>query len=90
MYRANHPCGAQSPTRVNSSTITSTKGPTGSGSGNGASATGTAAYTGFGGAAATTAAGGKSGAATTAVNLGQSYGVAVVFASLFAGFAMVL
>lgn len=66
-------------------------GPTGSGSANGASATGTAAYTGFGGAAATTtAAGGKKGAATTAMNLGQSCGLAVVFAGLFAGFAMVL
>ncbi|OCK92843.1 uncharacterized protein K441DRAFT_662470 [Cenococcum geophilum 1.58] len=89
--RANHPCGAQSPTRQNSSTITSTMGPTGSGSANSASATGTAAYTGFGGAAATTtAAGGNKGAATTAMNLGQSYSLAVVFAGLFAGFAMVL
>jgi hypothetical protein len=65
-------------------------GPTGSGSANGASATGSAAYTGFGGAAATTAAGGKKGAATTAMNLGQGYGLAVVFAGLFAGFALVL
>ena len=66
-------------------------GPTGSGSANGASATGSAAYTGFGGAAATTtAAGGKKGAATTTMNLGQSYGLAVVFAGLFAGFAMAL
>jgi hypothetical protein len=89
--RANHPCGAQSPPRLNSSTITSTMGPTGSGSANSASVTGTAAYTGFGGAAATTtAAGGKKGAATTAMNLGQSYGLAVVFAGLFAGFAMIL
>jgi hypothetical protein len=66
-------------------------GPTGSGSANSASVTGTAAYTGFGGAAATTtAASGKKGAATTAMNLGQSYGLAVVFAGLFAGFAMIL
>jgi hypothetical protein len=88
--RVNHPCGAQSPTRVNSSTITSTMGPTGSGSENSASATSTAVYTGFGGAATTTAASGKTGAATTAMSLGQSYGLAVVFAGLFAGFAMVL
>jgi len=78
---------------VNSSTISSTMGPTGSGAANGASTTGagTAVYTGFGGAAATTtAAGGNKGAAATAMDLSQSYGLAVIFAGLFAGFAIVL
>lgn len=89
--RANHPCGAQSPTRLNSSTLTSTRGPTGSGTANSAGATTTGpALTGFGGAAATTTAAGGKGAATAAMNLGQSYGLAIVFAGFFAGFAMIL
>jgi len=49
-------------------------------------------FTGLGGAVATAAAGKdtKKGGAQTALNLGRSYGLAVVFAGLFAGFALVI
>jgi hypothetical protein len=49
-------------------------------------------FTGLGGGAVATAAAGKSkeGGAMTALDLGRSYGLAVVFAGLFAGFALVL
>jgi hypothetical protein len=46
-------------------------------------------YSGFGGASATaTASGSKSGATTTLLALGHSYGIIVVAASIFAGFAL--
>lgn len=45
--------------------------------------------TGFGGAAATTGAG-NGGGAPSALNLGQSYGLAIVVAGFFAGFALIL
>ncbi len=49
-------------------------------------------YTGFGGAAATQTAGSggsgsKSGAGALALGVGDAYGVAIVAAGLFAGFA---
>ncbi|OCK80956.1 hypothetical protein K432DRAFT_381769 [Lepidopterella palustris CBS 459.81] len=88
--RANHPCGAQNPVRVNT-TSSATMSATQTGGNNGASTTNGAVYTGFGGAAATTtAAGGKTGAASTITYMGQSYGLVVVFAGIFAGFALVL
>jgi hypothetical protein len=91
--RADHPCGAQHPAPPNSSlatTMSSTSMPTGS-----ASVTKAPPATGFGGAAATTGASSdnnnnKQGAASAILNLGQSYGLAVVFTGLFAGFALVL
>jgi len=90
--RADHPCGAQNPTLVNSSTITATAKPTGTGAAasNAATTTDGAQYTGFGGAAATTAATTHKGAAMAAVDMGRSYGLAIVFSGLFAGFALVL
>ncbi|KAF2187624.1 hypothetical protein K469DRAFT_704538 [Zopfia rhizophila CBS 207.26] len=81
--RADHPCGAQHPSPPNSS-ISSTMPATGTATGGNKPP-----VTGFGGAAATTAAGGK-GAASAMLNLGQSYGLAVVFAGVFAGFAIIL
>jgi hypothetical protein len=78
---ANHPCGAQNPKRVN---VTSTT------SASTAKATGDATEiptAGFAGATNTPK--GK-GAASSMYNLGQSYGLAVVFAGIFAGFALVL
>jgi len=51
-------------------------------------------FTGLGGGAVATAAAGsddsKKGGAQTALDLGRSYGLAVVFAGLFAGFALVM
>ncbi|KAK6583382.1 hypothetical protein PZA11_004458 [Diplocarpon coronariae] len=89
--RDDHPCGAQNPTRVNLSTVTtsSTKSPAG--------ATNGVVYNGLGDAGATTASsssdaketGTKSGS-EMALNAGRSYGLAVVFAGIFAGFALVL
>lgn len=62
-----------------------------------ATATNSAAYTGFGGAAATTTAasssnnnGNNQGAAAAAMNLGQSYGMAIVLAAFFGGAALIL
>jgi len=88
-----HPCGAQNPTRVNTSTI-STATATNT-AGGGASAVSTASgggtvYSGFGGATATSTVNGgsTSGAATTLLTLGHSYGVFVVAAGIFAGFSL--
>lgn len=88
--RANHPCGAQHPNSPNSTiltTMSSTSAPTGTDA-----SSSKAAVTGFGGGAATTAAGkGNGNGATSAmINLGQSYGLVVVFAGVFAGFALIL
>ena len=56
-------------------------------------------FNGLGGAAATTTQGGSGSQSTdpakkngsqTALDLGRSYGLAVVFAGLFAGFALVM
>jgi hypothetical protein len=89
--RSQHPCGAQNPTRVNSTTtsatMTSTTVPAGATSG-----TAGVVYTGLGGAAATTAPSSsttKSGA-QAALDLGRSYGLVAVFVSIFAGFAFVM
>jgi len=89
--RTAHPCGAQSPNRVNTSSSTSTA----SGSDSTAAATSLDSFGGAGsnGAAATSAAGSsgtKASAAMTAVNLGQAYGLTVVFGGIFAGFALLL
>jgi len=80
--RAKHPCGAQDPKRVN---VTSTRtSATASATDAEGSALPTAGFAG-----ATSAPKGK-GAASSMLNLGQSYGLAVVFAGIFAGFALVL
>jgi len=91
--RQQHPCGAQNPTKVNvtstSSVASSTTLPAGATSG-----TAGIVYTGIGGAAATNTASSsssttKSGSEAT-LDLGRSYGLAVVFVGLFAGFALVM
>jgi len=95
-----HPCGAQNPTRVNTTASSSTMTATATGT-DGAAASGGAAgtvYNGFGnGATATTTGSGSSstGASTkssaqAALDVGRSYGVAVIVAGLFAGFALVI
>ena len=92
--RENHPCGAQSPTRVNESTVTIS-----ATSSNGGAAASTASdgavYTGFGGSAATTAASsgkGNTGSSAAAVllNVGQLYGLGVIAAGILAGFSILL
>lgn len=85
--REEHPCGAQSPKRVNeTATSTSSKSsPTQTGS----SDDDETPATGFAGQTAAPGDGGE-GAASSMLNLGQSYGLAVVFAGVFAGFALVL
>lgn len=94
--RDDHPCGAQNPIRVNTSTISSTmmsKTSTGTPAGATVGASGTI-YTGFGGAAATTSASSGDGSsqqsAAMALQMGQAYGLVVVAAGLFGGFALLL
>jgi len=88
--RSQHPCGAQDPPRINvtttSSSMTATTVPVGATSG----AAGVV-YTGLGGSAATTApsTGTKNGA-QAGLDLGRSYGLAVVFAGIFTGFTLVM
>ncbi|TQV96445.1 hypothetical protein IF1G_05028 [Cordyceps javanica] len=76
----NHPCGATNPERRNAS-ATSSQGAT-------ASKTGSdGIYTGPAGSANDGSAGKKTGAGA-ALEVGRSYGFAVVFVGMFAGFAM--
>ncbi|XWW95199.1 hypothetical protein V2A60_003153 [Cordyceps javanica] len=76
----NHPCGATNPERRNAS-ATSSQGAT-------ASKTGSdGIYTGPAGSANDGSAGKKTGAGS-ALEVGRSYGFAVVFVGMFAGFAM--
>ncbi|KAE9368495.1 hypothetical protein N431DRAFT_428274 [Stipitochalara longipes BDJ] len=89
--REDHPCGAQNPTRVNSTTIStmaSTTLPAGATTGAGG-----VIYTGLGGgSAATTAASSsnKKSGSQAALDIGRNYGLAVLFSGLFAGFALVM
>ena len=95
--RDSHPCGAQSPTLVNTSTIsTMAATSTGSSSRGGASATttgGSTAYTGFGGASTTTAssaADSKTSTRALALSFGQTYGLVLTLAGVCAGFTFML
>ncbi|KAJ5037453.1 uncharacterized protein L3040_007628 [Drepanopeziza brunnea f. sp. 'multigermtubi'] len=95
--RADHPCGAQNPVKVNLSTVTTasatkTNLPAGATSGPAG-----IVYNGLGGAATTPASDSSNSQSNTqqsgaeiALGLGHSYGLAVVFAGVFAGFALVL
>jgi len=96
--RTNNPCGAQNPTRINttstSSMASTTTLPAGASSG-----TAGIVYTGLGGGAVATPTGNsgsgsgsdtKKNGSQMALDLGRSYGLAVVFAGLFAGFALVM
>ncbi|CAG8972968.1 hypothetical protein HYALB_00008328 [Hymenoscyphus albidus] len=89
--RADNPCGAQNPIKVNTSTITTMSATATGGPGQATNAAG--AFTGLGGAPAeTAAAGGAAGSsgAESALNLGRSYGLAVIFAGVFAGFTLIM
>ncbi|KAL8949213.1 MAG: hypothetical protein Q9222_004663 [Ikaeria aurantiellina] len=84
--RTAHPCGAQNPTRVNTSTISSTMSATATG-GSAATDDASAAYTGFGAATTTGSGGGDSSdAGSLVVGFGRSSGLAVVFVGISAGF----
>ncbi|KAF2797641.1 hypothetical protein K505DRAFT_235064 [Melanomma pulvis-pyrius CBS 109.77] len=80
-----HPCGAQSPNKGNASLSTSAVATSVL-----ASATSSFAVVGFGPAATGTSNGDKGGAASAMLDLGSSYSLAVVFASVFLGFAVLL
>jgi hypothetical protein len=80
-----HPCGAQSPNKGNA-TISSAL----AASSALATATSSVAVTGFGGAAATGTTNGDKGAAPAMLDLGASYSMAVIFAGVFFGFAVLL
>ncbi|KAE9987100.1 hypothetical protein EG328_003882 [Venturia inaequalis] len=85
--RQDNPCGAQNPTVANtsSSTATSTSGASGS-----ATAATTTGFGSFGDATATASTSSTKSAAIAALNLGNTYGVAVIAAGIFAGFGMML
>jgi len=93
--RDDHPCGAQNPTRVNTTSTSSTAAPTTVPAG-ATSGTAGVVFTGLGGngAVATAAAGastiGTKSGSQAALDLGRSYGLAVIFAGLFAGFALAM
>ena len=86
--REDHPCGAQDPARITTSAMTSTT----------ASRTGDPAanptdpdsedYSNFG--AQETGSSGQTDAAFSAIDVGRSYGLAIVAATIFAGFALFL
>ena len=91
--REKNPCGAQDPTRYN---ITSTSSSVPTATGGESSATDGVAYNGFD-TKVTDAAGSGSGSsgsgssgAMMALDLGNSYGLAVIFTGIFAGFALVM
>ncbi|KAL2357344.1 hypothetical protein BJ546DRAFT_1024553 [Cryomyces antarcticus] len=95
--RSQHPCGAQNPTRVNTSTISMTMASTTSGQAGASTGASGVVYTGFGGSAATsTAASSNSGGKTSgaaerlALKVGQSWGLGLVIASITGGFALML
>ncbi|KAH8596683.1 hypothetical protein B0O99DRAFT_105489 [Bisporella sp. PMI_857] len=91
--RVDNPCGAQNPTRVNttsSSTMPATATSTST------STNGPVVYSGLGGDGSSSSSSSSSStssdknAALATLDLGRSYGLAVVFAGLFAGFAILL
>jgi len=101
--RVDHPCGAQDPVRVNSTTsssMASTTAPSTASNNNAGSTTGSGAgpvFTGLGGGSTTQSSSGsspsqgsKSSGAQAALDLARSYSLAIVFTGLFAGFALVM
>lgn len=82
--RVDNPCGAQDPTRVNTTTTSSA-----AASSTASSTSGGVVYNGLGNTATTTSSSSKSGA-QAALDMGRSYGLGVVAAAIFAGFALVM
>lgn len=83
--RQDHPCGAQNPTRVNTTTTATMASTTADVTG-----TGAAVFTGLAGATTTPSSSTKKNAGNAALDMGRAYGLAVVGAGIFAGFALVL
>ncbi|CAD0082395.1 unnamed protein product [Aureobasidium vineae] len=90
---AQHPCGAQNPTRVNvtSSSSSATASKTASNQGAATNSAGQTIFSGLGGsgAAQTSTSSSQTGAAA-ALQLGQAYGLFAVTAGIFGGFALLL
>ena len=93
--RSDHPCGAQNPTRVNTSTISTmaaTATSSGGGSSKTASTSGTNTFTGFGGSSSTSSS--NSGAPARiqalALGFGGKYGLLVVLGGMMGGFMFML
>lgn len=89
-----HPCGAQNPTRVNTSTISTMSATSTSGASAASTQSDGAVYTGFGGSTATASASsgssGTSAASRAILTMGQIYGLGVIAAGVFTGFALLL
>ncbi|KAL1609358.1 hypothetical protein SLS59_001724 [Nothophoma quercina] len=83
--RADHPCGAQSPYLGNATSSSSSSSASAT-----ASATTSRNVVGFGGQTATSAAGGSTGAAHATFVPNAAIGAAVLFSSVFLGFAVLL
>ncbi|KAK4155552.1 hypothetical protein C8A00DRAFT_13400 [Chaetomidium leptoderma] len=79
--RQKHPCGAQSPTRINETTTTSTSSPTGAA---------TATNQVFNGLAGDSDGNGDGKNAAGVLRFGDSYGLAILAGGMFAGAAMLL
>ncbi|EME38288.1 hypothetical protein DOTSEDRAFT_75749 [Dothistroma septosporum NZE10] len=93
--RQDHPCGAQNPTRQNTSTLTSTmsKTTTGLGAGVTTDSSGATIYNGFGGQQASSTSGSKSAATHVrvwALSAGQTFGTLALAGAVFGGFAVLL
>jgi hypothetical protein len=84
------PCGAQNPDRKN---VTSSSSTAAAASASATSSGGSDTFGGSGSGGAATTSSGSSGtkqssASMIAINLGQTYGLAVVISGIFAGFAL--
>ncbi|KAI4739145.1 hypothetical protein E4T50_10400 [Aureobasidium sp. EXF-12298] len=92
--RAQHPCGAQNPKRVNvtSSTSSATASQTGSNSGQATNSAGQTVFSGLGGSGSASQTGSSSSStgSAAALQLGQAYGLFAVAAGIFGGFALLL
>ncbi|KAI4271775.1 MAG: hypothetical protein L6R38_006780 [Xanthoria sp. 2 TBL-2021] len=87
--RTANPCGAQNPTRVNTTT-SSTMAATATRGGAAATDASDSSYTGFGDAATTGSSESTNNAQALAIGFGRSWGLAVVFVGISAGFIFML
>ncbi|KAL8939088.1 MAG: hypothetical protein Q9211_002901 [Gyalolechia sp. 1 TL-2023] len=88
--RTARPCGAQNPTRINTTTISTMTATTASGAAATDAADPTAAYTGFGPASTTGSGDDKSDARALVIGFGRSYGLALLSIGISAGFTFML
>jgi hypothetical protein len=87
--RENNPCGAKNPTRVNTSTITTMSSTASTASTQTGSSSSLSIATTFGGTLPTNSVNGQN-SGPVAIDLGRSYGLALVAGGIFAGFALVM